>query len=125
MLTGSMKFMITDCNFLHNERAKSIVYFSQLPAKICEYLNLQNSIFYGNKGVPIYLSNQNLHISGNVELFGNTAENGGGIFISEYSNVTFHKSATVNFTHNRANNNGGAIFLTNHSSIVFEEHPTL
>ena len=124
MLTGSpVKFMITGCNFLYNERGSSVVYFSH-SAKLCEYLNLQNSIFYGNRAVPIYLSNQNLHISGNIEFHNNTAENGGGMFISDHSNVTFHKSATVNFRNNTAINNGGAIFLTSHSSVVFKEHHT-
>ena len=80
---------------------------------------------YHNKEVPIYLSNQNLYISGNIEFNGNAAENGGGIYISDHSNVTIHKSATVKFTHNRANRNGGAIFLSNNSSIVFKEHHIL
>ena len=126
MPTGSpVEFMITDCKFLQNENAKSVAYFDQSSAtKLCENLNLQNSIFNGNKGVPVYLSNKNLHIHGNIEFYNNIAENGGGIFISNHSKVTFHKSATVNFTHNRVNNNGGAISLTNHSSVVFEEHPT-
>ena len=126
MSTGSaVEFMITDCKFSYNENAKSVAYFDQSSAtKLCENLNLQNSIFYANKGVPVYLSNKNLHIHGNMEFYNNTGENGGGIFISNHSKVTFHKSATVNFTHNTANNNGGAIFLTNHSSVVFEEHPT-
>ena len=125
MPTGfPVEFMITDCNFLQNENAKSVTYFDQSSAtKLCENLNLQNSIFHGNKGVPVYLSNKNLHIHGNIEFYNNTAENGGGIFISNHAKVTFHKSATVKFIHNRANNNGGAIFLTNHSSVVFEEHP--
>ena len=123
MPTGSaVEFMITDCKFLHNENAKSVAYFDQSSAT--ENLNLQNSIFHANKGVPVYLSNKNLHIHGNIEFYNNVAENGGGIFISNHSKVTFHKSATVNFTHNRVNNNGGAIFLTNHSSVIFEEHPT-
>ena len=111
---------------LYNERAKSVVYFGPSSAdRFCAYLTLQNSNFYHNKGVPIYLSNQNLHISRNIEFYNNSAENGGGIFISDYSNVTFHGSATVNFTHNTANNNGGSIFLINHSSILFKEFPTL
>ena len=124
---SSLTFMIGSSNFMHNEGAKSVVYFDRLSmsAKSCEYLYLQNSNFYYNKEVPIYLSNQNLYISGNIEFNGNVAENGGGIYISDHSNVTVHKSATVKFTHNRANINGGAIFLTNHSSITFKEHNIL
>ena len=124
---SSLTFMIGNSNFTHNEGAKSVVYFNQLSKsdKSCEYLYLQNSNFYYNKEVPIYLSNQNLYISGNIEFNGNVAENGGGIYISDHSNVTVHKSATVKFTHNRANRNGGAIFLCNHSSITLKEHNIL
>ena len=123
MLTSSVIFMIASCNFFYNEKAKSVLYFGQSSAKLSAYVNLQNSKFYYNRAVPIYLSNQRLYISGNIEFDGNIAENGGGIFISNHSDVIFHRSARVNFTHNRASN-GGAIFLTNHSSIVFKEYFT-
>ena len=117
MSTGPpIKFMITGCNFLYNGKAKSVVYFNQSSAKFC---NLQNSKFYHNSAVPIYLSNQNLYMNGNIKFQGNVAENGGGMFISDHSNVTFHKSATVDFRNNTANNNEGVIFLTSHSSVVF------
>ena len=124
--TNFLTFMIVSSNFTHNKGAKSVVYFnrSSRSAHSCEYLYLQNLNFYYNE-VPIHLSNQNLYISGDIEFIGNVADNGGGIYISDHSNVTFYKSATINFTHNRANRNGGAIFLTNHSSIVFKEHHTL
>ena len=125
--TSSLIFMITSSNFKHNKGAKSLIYLHQSSESVrsCEYLYLQNSNFYHNKEVPIYLSKQNLYISGNIEFNGNVAENGGGIYISDHSNVTIHNSATVKFMHNRANKNGGAIFLTNHSSIVFKEHNVL
>ena len=67
----------------------------------------------------MYLSNQDLYINGNLEFSNNIAENGGGIFVSDHSNVIFHKNTTVSFTSNIATNNGGAIFLTNHSSVLF------
>ena len=125
ILTSSpFKIFITNCNFFNNENAKSIVYFGPSSPKLCDYLILQNSKFHHNKGTPVYLTNQNLFMNGKIEFHGNVAENGGGIFISDHSNVTFYKSATVNFTQNTANHNGGAIFLTNHSSILFQHHPT-
>ena len=124
MLISSLKLMIAGCNFSHNKRAKSIIYFGHWSAKVCEYLKLQDSKFYRNKGVPIYLSNHDLHINGNIEFFNNIAKNGGGIYISDHSNVIIHKSAVINFTYNKATNNGGAIFLTNHSSILFDDHST-
>ena len=126
MLSSPLKLTITGCNFSYNGRAKSIIYFGHLLPilKFCEYLKLQNSLFHHNRGVPIYLSNYDLHINGNIEFYSNVAENGGGIYISDHSNVIFHKSATVNFTNNTATNNGGAIFLTNYSSILFKDHST-
>ena len=119
-LTPSLSFTITNCKFLYNKRAKSVVYFGQSSAKV--YAHLKNCNFYHNTAVPVYLTYQNLYISGSNAFFKNTAENGGGIFISNYSNVTFHKGATVNFTSNTAKSNGGAIFITNHSSIIFKDH---
>ena len=122
MSTDSLNFMITNCNFLYNEKAKTVVYFGQ-SANMYKCLYLQNSKFYHNKGVPVYLTNQNLFINGKIEFYGNAAENGGAIFISNESCVVIHNTATVNFTNNTANNNGGAIFLSNHSSILFKELP--
>ena len=127
MLTSSpLKLIITECNFCYNERAKSIIYFGHLSmyTNFCKLLKLQNSNFFNNIGVSIYLSNQDLHINGRIEFYNNTSENGGGIFISNQSTVIFHKHAAVNFTNNRATNNVGAIFLTNHSSIFFKDHST-
>ena len=82
---SSLTFMIISSNFKHNERAKSVVYFDQATksAKSCQCLvHIQNSNFYHNKEIPIYLSNQNLYLSGNIEFDGNAAEIGGGIYIS-------------------------------------------
>ena len=119
-----LNFMITNCSFSYNERAKSVVYAVHSPTKvICEYLYLQDSKFYFNKGVPVYLMNQNLQIKGNVEFIGNVAEDGGAIYISDHSNVSFHKDTKVIFKVNKVSNNGGAIFLTNHSNILFKDYP--
>ena len=124
LMSSPLRLMINNCNCIDNGRAKSIMYFSELSAKLYKYLELHNCEFHHNKGVPIYLSNQDLHVNGNIEFSNNIAESGGGIFISDLSNVIIHKSATVNFTNNTATNNGGAIFLTNYSSILIEDHPT-
>ena len=128
LLRSPFKLMIAGCSFFYNERAKSIIHFSHLSTNynfnFCKYLNLQNSVFRQNNGVSIYLFNQDLHINGNVKFYNNTAENGGGIFISDHSNVIIHKSTTVTFVYNRATNNGGAIFLTDHSSILIDDHST-
>ena len=115
---------VSNCNFSYNEGAKSIVYFGQPSTKHCNILNLSDSMFFHNKGVPVYLSNQDLSINGNVKFHYNIAENGGGIFVGDHSNVIFHKSGTVEFTNNIAYTNGGAILLTNHSSILFKGYST-
>ena len=125
LIISPLNIIVSNCNFFYNERAKSIVYFGQPSNKRYEILNLRDSKFYHNKGVPIYVSNQDLHIYGDIKFCNNIAENGGGIFISDYSNVIFHKSFIVEFTNNTATNNGGAIFLTNHSSILFKGYNSM
>ena len=123
-IASPFNIIVSNCNFSYNERAKSIVYFGQPSTKHCDLFNLSDSTFFHNKGVPIYLSNQDLSTNVNVKFYNNIAENGGGIFASDHSNVIFHKSGTVNFTNNTASFNGGAIFLTTHSSILFKGHLT-
>ena len=101
--------LISDCVFFYNEGSNSIVYLEKSSpgyTSVC----LENSKFHNNKGVPIYLRNQEFHIKGVNDFFHNKAENGGSIVISDYSLVIFHKNATVSFKSNRAYYNGGAIF---------------
>ena len=117
--TSAHQLMFTNCIFFSNEGGKSVTYFQQSSTGS---LYIKDLKFYQNTGVPIYLTNQNVHIIGNIEFYNNTAENGGGMFIGDHSNVTFHKNVKANFTSNAANDNGGAIFLTNHSSILFNDH---
>ena len=124
-LSVTLNFMIANCSFSNNERAKSVVYLGHSSNKLCELFSLQDSKFHYNKGVPIYLTSQSLIISGQIEFIGNFAENGGAIFISNYSTVSFHSHTVVNFKRNTAINNGGAIFLCNHSNILFKDHPLL
>ena len=119
-----LTFLIARCSFAYNKRAQSVLYFGPSSFNSCEYLHLQNSIFYLNMAVPIYITNQKLYINGNITFYGNIVENGGGIYISNYSNVCIYERAVIKFIDNRAHNNGGAIFLTNHSSISFKEKCT-
>ena len=124
LIVSPINITISKCNFLYNKGAKSIVYFGQPSNKHYEVLNLRDSEFGHNQGVPIYLSNQDLHINGNVKFHNNIAENGGAIFTTDQSNVIFHKSGTVEFTINKAIKNGGAIFLSTHSNILFKGYST-
>ena len=113
-----INFVINNCTFSYNE-GESIVYLGYSYAQL-EWLYLQDSDFHHNKGVPIYLSNKTLHIDGNNDVFGNVAENGGGIFINDHSKVVFYKTARVYFRENIAKINGGALYIDNNSIITFE-----
>ena len=114
---------IISCKFLYN-KAKSVVYFGPSYDETSHF-HLQRSVFEFNEAVPIYLSNQKLYVSKGVYFIGNMAENGGGIFISNHSKVTFLKNADVRFQNNTAYKNGGAIYLADDSSVEFIEQPLL
>ena len=122
---SGLNITIMNSKFMYNE-AMSVVYLAGPPsAESLQKFHIQNSIFYLNIAVPVYLSHQKLYICRNIEFYGNMAENGGGIFISNYSVVIFHNNAIIKFRQNTAINNGGAIYLTNHSSIFFQQNPIL
>ena len=115
---------VANCEFSGNIYALSVVYFGPSftnNLQTCD-ICIRDSSFYCNKGVPIYLSNQKLHIYGKMEFVNNTAKNGGGIYISNYSEVIFQNTTSANFVHNVAYY-GGAIYLTNYSSIMFKNNP--
>ena len=120
LIVSPFNIIVSTCHFSYNEGAKSIVYFGQPSSKHYEVFNLRDSDFFHNQGVPIYLSNQDLNINGNVKFHNNIAENGGGLFVSDHSNVIFCNIGTIEFASNTAIKSGGAIFLTNHSSILFK-----
>ena len=84
------ELVINNCNFSFSSAAKSIVFFARTNKSLRALLSLQNSIFLGNKGVPIYISNNNLHIIGIVHFKHNVADQGGGIFST---------NSVVNFDH--------------------------
>ena len=120
-----LNLTIANCKFSYNGDAESVIYFGPPSTKywyLQSNFHLHNSSFHFNRGVPIYLCSQKLDIYGNIEFYHNIAKHGGGIYITDYSAVIFHKSVTVNFTHNTATNTGGAIYLINHSSILFKEY---
>ena len=116
---------IAKCEFSGNSYALSVVYFGpSFTTSLHTSDNcIEDSIFYYNIGTPIYLSSQKLDIRGKLKLYGNTARSsGGGIYISDYSEVIFQNTTLVDLMYNRAYTNGGAIYLTNHSRILFKDH---
>ena len=105
------RLMIDRCNFSYNGAAKSIIYIGRSSEKEI-YLYLQNSMFIGNEGVPIYLSQQKLHIKGDMLFKHNKAITGGGIYGSS-SAVIFKNKSNVTFYNNSAITDGGAMFINN------------
>ena len=111
-------FDISNCNFINNRRAKSLIYIKN----VTQQITLCNSTFHHNKGVSIYLVNHNLSFSGKVLFQSNAAKVGTAIYISDHSTVVFGKSSNVTFIHNSANREGGAIYLRGHSSLIFDQN---
>ena len=84
-----------------------------------------NTTFYNNRVVSIYLSNNCfLHISGDILFKNNIAENGAGMYISDDSIVVFGENSNVKFINNSVYHNGSAIFMNSHSSVIFEQNST-
>ena len=117
---SQLLFKISDCNFSDNKKFSSIVYIGQYNSEL-QVILLNNSVFIGNQGTTLYLSNQKLQIMGNLLFDNNRAENGTGIFVSNHSTITFSKNSNVTFNHNTANNSGGAILVNHFSSIIFDD----
>ena len=117
------RLMISDCYFSGNSGIVSLILLENLHNNSwCESVVLQDSKFNNNKGICIYLSNQNLYIKGNVQFENGKADNGAAIFINYHSNVTFDKASNTSFTHNTAVMSGGAIYISNWSSVVFKNN---
>ena len=117
---SNIVFNIKNCKFNHNRYAKSLIYIKNLFE--CGNVTLHNAIFHDNKGVSIYLINQKLYLNGRVSFTNNSAGNGTGMYISDYSTVVFGKNSDVTFNRNSADYAGGAISSRNHSDILFNQN---
>ena len=113
---------ISNCIFTYNKYAKSLVHIEKIISKYNNNITFDNTKFYHNQGVPIYVVNQNIHLLGKVSFWNNTAEEGAGIYMKDHSTAIFNKNSDVAFIQNSANRNGGAVFLRNHSSIIFDQN---
>ena len=121
--SSSLLFTISNCNFISNKHAKSLVYLGKINSKH-SYGNIAlcNSTFSYNQGVSIFIVNQNLYLHGKVLFLENKAKNGAGFYISNYSSVIFSENSNVVFAKNSAIYNGGAIFLKDHSNVLFDQN---
>ena len=113
-------FTISKCNFTHNgvTTNQSVVYIGPSSSKYMEQIFLVDLIFLNNRGTPIYISNQNFSLSGNMLVKGNVADRGGGIFIDNHTESIFHK-LDIKFINNNASY-GGAIYIDANANINFE-----
>ena len=117
--SNDTQLIISDCNFIYNEGAASIVYLEDHRVSI--YFN--NTRFNNSQGVSIYSSrNCFLLISGDILFANTTAENGAGIYISDHSTVIFGENSNVEFINNSVDHKGSAIFVNIHSSVTFEQN---
>ena len=87
-----------------------------------EQVYLKNSVFLNNQGIPIYISYQNVFVSG-IIILGNEASRGGGIFIANQSSIVIQNS-DIKFINNEAFYDGGALYMQN-SNIVLDCNSTV
>ena len=69
---SKFQFKITQCNFTHNgvTNNQSIVCIGPSSNKHLEHILLIDSVFLNNKGRPIYISHQNVFVSGDILIRG-------------------------------------------------------
>ena len=117
---SQLALTINSCNFTNNIGAASIVYIEQLESLNYGISILNNSHFYDNQGIPVYLSNQNLCIIGNSSFNENRAKHGAGIFATNHSTITFSNHSSTTFDHNTAVDSGAAIYITYYTRVLFD-----
>ena len=117
---SKLQFTISNCNFIQNGiSGKSVVYISSSNNKSMEEIIFTNVSFLNNQAVPIHISHQNVHVNGSALFKGNVADECGGIFITNNSNVAFH-SPDAKFSNNEALGNGGALRIQGNSNVTFK-----
>ena len=120
---SSYTAIINNCDFSYNEGVKSTVYLEDADDVYMYSLYFNNTTFYNNQGVSIYLShNHFLHVSGDILFKNNKAENGAGFYISDHATVVFGENSNVKFINNSVDHSGSAIFINSHSSVTFEQN---
>ena len=80
---------------------KNLVYLKNTSLKY-NRLMLTNSVFGDNQGVFIYAIHHIIYLNEKVLFQNNTAENGAGIYIHDYSTAVFNKNSNVAFIQNAA-----------------------
>ena len=111
-----LEFTISNSNFTDNKNAKSLLYTEN--RNFQHNITIHNSKFCQNQGVSVYAVNQNIYLSGKILFQNNTAANGTGMYITDYSTVLFDENANVKFIQNSADINGGAVVTRNNSKFI-------
>ena len=116
--------MISDCNFTQNGASNdtSIIYIGPSSNKSMEQIYFTNNSFLSNQGTSIYISYQNIIISGFMIFEENKVSSGGGMSIANHSSIIFQK-LKIKFINNTAIDHGGAFHIQN-SNIVFNATTT-
>ena len=116
--------MISDCNFTQNGASTdtSIIYIGPSSNKSMEHIYFTNNSFLSNQGTSIYISYQNVIISGFMIFEENKVSSGGGMSIANHSSIIFQK-LKIKFINNTAIDHGGAFHIQN-SNIVFNATTT-
>ena len=119
---SQLSFKIHACDFSNNRGAKSFMYINNKISQQNINIIISSSKFDHNKGVSVYIINQNLYLTGGILFQHNKAKDGVGIQISDHSTVVFGENSNVTFLQNTAQVNGGAIFLSKDSIVLFEKN---
>jgi len=114
-----LQLIIFNCTFSYNTAVGSVVYFGSSKNDPNVYLSIQSSVFRYNQGASIYISNNALHLKGDMVFEHNVAFSGGAIF-SNSSLIFCNDNHQLKFYNNSAKVKGGAICLNN-SKIHFGE----
>ena len=87
---SKFQFTISNSIFTHNGAYNSIVYISPSSNKSMEQVHLRDCVFLSNRGIPLYISHQNV-FTNRIVLFKKNSEmsRGGGIFITNHSSIVY------------------------------------
>ena len=123
---SKFRFIIINCNFTQNGASDDtiLVYISPASDQSVEQVHFINNIFLSNRGRPIYVSYQKVIVSGFVMFEKNKVSNGGGMFITNHSNIMF-KNSEVKFINNTATDYGGALYISQNSNVTFKGNSTV
>ena len=117
-----LSFTISDCNFMYNKHAESLVYIENRIPECNSNVVFYSSRFCHNQGSSVYAINQNIYFNERLLFQNNTGKSGTGIYIRDHSTVIFGENSEVTFFQNIANRNDGIVFLRNHSNVIFDNN---